>query len=92
MSKLFKFRIINTVGIVSLTNISLMIAMFRVLIAKDLNFVHFAIFVAALVAYNFKRWHDTKIVIEQDTLAQRLDNMEKSISNCQSVLALKRQL
>lgn len=89
MSKLFKYRITDEAGVLSLTNLALMLSVVKATVMPQASFVDFAIVTACLVSYQFKRWHSSKQTNTQK-FEERINQLENSLNSLKTALTLKR--
>lgn len=89
MNKLFKLRITDESGVVSLTNIALIASVIKATVMPSPTFVDFAIVAVCLVSYQFKRWHASRQTNEQKFDA-RITLLENSLNSLKTALTLKR--
>jgi hypothetical protein len=88
-NKLFKLRITDEHGVVSLTNISLLASVLKATVMPNASFVDFAIVAVCLMSYQFKRWHSSRQTNEQK-FADRITALEHSLNSLKTALTLKR--
>ena len=89
MNKLFKLRITDESGVVSLTNIALIASVIKATVMPNATLVDFAIVAVCLVSYQFKRWHASRQTNEQKFDA-RITLLENSLNSLKTALTLKR--
>ena len=88
-NKLFKLRITDEHGVVSLTNVALIFSVLKATVMPHTTFVDFAIVAVCLISYQFKRWHSAQQTNEQKFDA-RITNLEHSLNSLKTALTLKR--
>jgi hypothetical protein len=89
MNKLFRWRLLDDAGVMSLTNVSLMAAIVKATVVPHTTFVDFAIVAVCLTSYQFKRWHSSRQTNEQKFDA-RITILENSLNSLKTALTLKR--
>jgi hypothetical protein len=89
MSKLFKWRLLDETGVMSLTNVSLLASITKATVVPHTTFVDFAIVAVCLASYQFKRWHSSRQTNEQKFEA-RITTLENSLNSLKTALTLKR--
>jgi hypothetical protein len=88
-SFLSKFRILDTNGVLSLTNIALMATIVKMCVSPATSVSDWLALATTVGGYQFKRWHDSRQTNTQ-VFESRLASLESNISAIKSGLALKR--
>lgn len=90
MSKLYKLRLVDEKGFLSITNFVVLGITIKLLISAP-NLIDWLCITTALIAYNFKRWHaDNQTQLDKQALEKRIGDVESSVNSLKSVLTLKR--
>ena len=83
-------RILDEKGVLSLTNLSLITAIIKALLAPQLSAYDIALAVIALISYQYKRYAESKVTNTQAYEA-RVNAMESNLNLLKTAMALKTQ-
>jgi len=89
MSKLYKLRLTDENGVMSLTNVALIASVLRATLMPHSTFVEFTLVAVCLASYQFKRWLQSKQTNEQK-FEQRIVSVENALNLIKSAITLKR--
>lgn len=81
-------RLIDEHGLLSVTNLCVWVIVFKLAIAKEINFADVAALFAAISAYNFKRWHQSNSKKEKAPI-DKLSELETKLDTLSVRMGLK---
>ena len=90
MGKIFKtLRILDESGQISLTNLSLLASIAKIMFFPQGTLTDWALVLTTLASYQFKRWHSAK---QTDTSLydDRFKSLENQISTIKSAMSLRK--
>ena len=89
MRKLYKLRVTDEHGVMSLTNVALIASVLKATLMPHATFVEFTIVAACLASYQFKRWLQSRQTNESK-YEQRIVSVENALNMLKSAITLKR--